>query len=765
MDISNINSLKVSAAENKKHNTASSSLSAAIKTADKSSLEALDAMCRASIHLSGVSFKGAAAPKTEMANEEFKKLKKEFEEKFKSMQKDVQYNFKLDYINKCNINLALKILDNPDLCSNELVMKQAAGIIEYSYTPERLKTAEKILSNPDFFDNELIIKNAWFIISNSDTPERQKFTEKILCNPDLCRNKLVMDNAGEIIRCLTRRVNPDCIPDLLIKTETLKNKMIKNPDLYVNGEFYANDDAVRVIDSFICENLPQILLAVSVFDKETLNTMMRMRLDAAEEYITTFSLLKTEEIELVSKMAESCNIDGKPFMPQSKIEFIDLVNAYKENRLDLTEMQKMAESGRIDTAKLNLDLFKCILKNSGFTDEEISQVPPEKMMSWDLKYIHLLAKEINESKDEAFNDLFRAVNLGDFESYINDTSNIYGAANSETKKMFETQGMNYQAWVKPSASNNVQFKSKDKNTEQLSQIVKQLLEDIEILRNTGAKAFIDKQFKQNIKDDKFTVPYKAEKNKAELEKFIQNVQTKLEKVFERAEKNNNTDVITIKDHLNQRIEDVKAVSKTKTSKTLDLTIKMWDRNPQKDIFQGNYSTCCIAMGGGNGSAMPHYLMNTAYNMIELKDNNTGKIIGNALCYFITDENNKPAFVIDNIEIKNSSKPSSEIGLELRNAITQYAANVSKEVTGKDDTPIYMSSHYNDVPCIDLPAAEQNIRFTGNIDCDEIYMDLYDGWIEKDKLSNRKNILKLNYQSKLICFQKIINNIFCRFLRI
>ena len=44
----------------------------------------------------------------------------------------------------------------------------------------------------------------------------------------------------------------------------------------------------------------------------------------------------------------------------------------------------------------------------------------------------------------------------------------------------------------------------------------------------------------------------------------------------------------------------------KVEKDLDLTIKMWDRVPQKDLFQGNYSTCCIGMGGGNGSAMPHY---------------------------------------------------------------------------------------------------------------------------------------------------------------
>jgi hypothetical protein len=148
------------------------------------------------------------------------------------------------------------------------------------------------------------------------------------------------------------------------------------------------------------------------------------------------------------------------------------------------------------------------------------------------------------------------------------------------------------------------------------------------------------------------------------------------------------------------------------------------------------------MGGGNGSAMPHFVLNTAYNMIEIVDNVSGKTVGNALCYFITGEDGKPAFIVDNIEINNSVKPSSNIGIQLRDAITQYASNVSKEVTNSDDVPIYMSSFYNDVPYGDLPRHIENIAFLGDIDCDEIYMDLYDGWVEKSDFSNNQALLKL-----------------------
>ena len=47
-------------------------------------------------------------------------------------------------------------------------------------------------------------------------------------------------------------------------------------------------------------------------------------------------------------------------------------------------------------------------------------------------------------------------------------------------------------------------------------------------------------------------------------------------------------------------------------RTLDLTIKMWDREPKKDLFQGNYSNCCIAIDKTNGHAMPDYLLNTSF---------------------------------------------------------------------------------------------------------------------------------------------------------
>lgn len=270
-------------------------------------------------------------------------------------------------------------------------------------------------------------------------------------------------------------------------------------------------------------------------------------------------------------------------------------------------------------------------------------------------------------------------------------------------------------------------------------------------KNPAVKNFINKNFKECVnKNDEFKIPDEYTKNKAELEKFTRNIFSQLDGMFKRAEKNiNDPDkkdkaqaTLTIKSHLEQRLEDIKSLSINKSTRTLDLTIKMWDRNPQKDIFQGNYSTCCTAMGDVNASTMPYQLMSSAYNMIELVDNTSGETIGNALCYFVTDENNELAFIVDNVEIRNSKKPSEEVGKKLRDKIVEFARKTLKEVTGHDDIKIYMGKNYNDIPDKDLTKVKKNMTFVGDISSDKIYMDLYDGDVRKREFTKEVEALEV-----------------------
>ena len=559
---------------------------------------------------------------------------------------------------------------------------------------------------------------------------------------------------GKEIAVLAKLENRD---EVIARLDSQKQKMYNNPERYVNGEYDDSSKAIKVIDKYFENTGAELLQLASVYDKEALDNLFRMRFEDVDEYVEVIQEFNFDDFDLLNRLSNSCNIDGKPFLPTQKIQFIDLIDGYKKYNLDFSKMETMLAEGRVDTAELNIDLFNQLMKNSGMTDEEIASIPKEKLTSWDIKYAHLLVKEINDNEDIVFSDLLRAANLEDFETYIHDKTNIYGQTNANTKAQYDEMGMNYDKWLHPSKENEVQFVSKDKNTERLTQIASQIQEDMNTLMQTPAKGFIRKQFSKFVKGDEFIIPneYLTSKTKlTELVKMLSDTsdQGQMSGLWKRAQGNlTNADpnrvniarnTLTVLDHLNQRIDDISKVQDSKVAKTLDLTIKMWDRNPQKDIFQGNYSTCCIGMGGGNGSAMPHFIMDTAYNMIELVDNTSGKTIGNALCYFAKNSNGEPIFIVDNIEISNSVKPSEEVGIELRDSITQYASNVAKEVTGQDDIPIYMSKQYNDVPFEDLPAKQETISFMGNIDCEQIYMDLYGGWIEKANLTDNCNLLKL-----------------------
>lgn len=539
----------------------------------------------------------------------------------------------------------------------------------------------------------------------------------------------------------------------MAKVEDLKNTVLGHPEYYVNGTYPTKADCDNAVNKFFDKHKVKLAELSSAMDKEGVNHLMRKRFEDAEEYLDTLNDFNVKDLDMLKKLCNSVNESGKPFMPTQKVEFIDLISAYKLNNLDMSKMQTMVENGKVNLPELQTDLFNDIMKKSGMSDEEIAKIPPEKLAAWDTKYSHLLAKEAD---DKAFIDIIKATNLDDFNRYIHDEGNIYGKSNKKTRSEFQQLGMDYEKWLHPSKDSEVKLQIKDKNVEQLSQISNQLLEDINVLRQTPVKGFLNKQFPKCIgKNGDFVIPSDVIQSKSKLNDFTNNIIKQLEPVWNRAQGNlNNPDpkrvataknTLTILEHFKARLADIAKVETSKEAKVekdLDLTIKMWDRVPQKDLFQGNYSTCCIGMGGGNGSAMPHYLLNTAYNMIEINDNVTGKTIGNALVYFVKDSSGKPTFIVDNIEINNGAKPSDEGGIAIRNKIVEYAANVAKEVTGKDDVNIYMGGDYNDVPCNDLPKSSQQVSFLGDIDCDNIYMDLYKGWIDKDKFTNVVNLFRL-----------------------
>ena len=522
-----------------------------------------------------------------------------------------------------------------------------------------------------------------------------------------------------------------CITEAEMKALVdLRNKLLNNYELYVNGDVDNEVQAKEQIWELFYEYYYEINELYKTFDKETMDILFRRRMDDVKDYAYSFYRF-TDALKVLFKELVQCkSVDGSSFTPTQKIEFLDLLYAYQTCNMSYERIEKMVDENRVDVEALEFDLFKKIMSSCGISECDLERVPKWKLQEWDLKYIHYLFKEVNEAENQSFANIIKWGLFADFKQYIQDTLNVMGLVNYRTKQRFVEQGLDYNKWVNPDKSLEIQFKTMDTNEQQLEQMAKQTEEDIATLLNNQALIpLITKRFPQNMQDGSFKLLPENYSSKSKFEDFLKNLNHQLEDVWARAEKNKGNNpkanaVLMIKDHIGERLLTIANFKEDKGSKSIDWTIKMWDRNPQKDLFQGNYSTCCIGLGRENGVYMPVYLANTAFNMIEMVDNFTGKTVGNALCYFVTDKNGKPAFVLDNVEINNSKIPSKENSLKLRNTLVEYISKLTKDISGRDDVPIYLSPHYNDINCDDLKAKKVLMSFLGDISSPYVYLDMY-----------------------------------------
>ena len=397
-----------------------------------------------------------------------------------------------------------------------------------------------------------------------------------------------------------------------------------------------------------------------------------------------------------------------------------------------------ANSGQRNNPEKEKEAFLNMFRDVDLYKPEDDMIPAENYSGWNANKVKLIKKQFSEYEDDGtLEDLLRAVNNSIFEDYIFHGNNLYSLSNENTEKLFEgVYGIDYNKWLHPSKSCEVRITIKD-SRERLKSIADNITDDIELLRLTHAKDFIDRQLEPYIKKDAFVIPKKIYSSKPMLYTFTDNIIKQLNTVWRRAKYHSNEnqpanvrklafEVLDIRDDLKKSLSDINEVRRNgKGQNNFDITVRMWERNPKNDLFQGNYSTCCIGMGAVNGSAMAKYLLHTCFNMIELVDNNTNNTIGNALCYF-AEADGKPAFIIDNVEINKDYIPSKEAGNDIRNAILEYSKNLLEYIQkGDENIDIYMSYRRNDIPAPKELAVDKTFKFIGDIYSD-IYLDLYDG---------------------------------------
>ena len=120
-------------------------------------------------------------------------------------------------------------------------------------------------------------------------------------------------------------------------------------------------------------------------------------------------------------------------------------------------------------------------------------------------------------------------------------------------------------------------------------------------------------------------------------------------------------------HLEEVVElfNNENISSTET-KEQGFRIKLWERDPARDLFQGNYTHCCIAVGvkdapqeGGlythDPATVAHFLADAGIQVAEVYDQERKDPIANTWLFVSKDSNGEPILVLDNVEVNNKYK--------------------------------------------------------------------------------------------------------------
>jgi hypothetical protein len=137
-----------------------------------------------------------------------------------------------------------------------------------------------------------------------------------------------------------------------------------------------------------------------------------------------------------------------------------------------------------------------------------------------------------------------------------------------------------------------------------------------------------------------------------------------------------------------------------------LVMKLWERQPGKDIFQGTYGQSCSALNSARAQIAVDDMQYTTMQIVELQEEDTGKEMGNAMVYWAQDKNG--AFqMVDNVQMKSEYRNLSEI----KAGLTDYLKGYSAAVAGKS-VPVRIGEYYNYIPTKDLKSTKHRFELLG-----------------------------------------------------
>ncbi len=114
-----------------------------------------------------------------------------------------------------------------------------------------------------------------------------------------------------------------------------------------------------------------------------------------------------------------------------------------------------------------------------------------------------------------------------------------------------------------------------------------------------------------------------------------------------------------------------------------MKVGLWDRNPDKDLYLGNYTDCCIRIDSGHmgaESTIADYLTDLGVQVVLITDEKKNVPVVAAWCWIGHDDNDRIALVVDNIEANTDY--SANFKTQMEDKLREYLQNYSKKIGAK-----------------------------------------------------------------------------------
>lgn len=362
---------------------------------------------------------------------------------------------------------------------------------------------------------------------------------------------------------------------------------------------------------------------------------------------------------------------------------------------------------------------------------DIEDLKDIKCGEWDHRYLPKLISFLYECKDkDKAITIINETLKNNFDKFLRDPNNSFGRHNLETYLKMRHAGLDADKWLKY-----------DHVDEFILDVDKEEVRDIDIQGVIRAAQDLIYKLISRKNENRFLRDQSANKCFSALRQVLGKNPANLSragdvyKMFPVLSQYCSNLNIDEKDRkvLEEKLDFIKSeLGIDMSAKQGGFTqIKLWDRNPAKDYFHGNYTHCCLALAGAikNHDAMSDYLTYHSINVIEAVCN--GRPIAQAFPQAVENIEDDEIFMgIDNIEVNNNyGERDGEHYRGIKDFEKRMKAFINKFSEDVRFADTLLGIYYNDFSTQGLHRISREMRLLNGLkEGDvEIYLELLGSW--------------------------------------